>query len=47
MSEEIRLWVVFFLTWNALGAGVRVSLTGYATVKKDIVAMTQLTFSFY
>jgi hypothetical protein len=47
MSEEIRLSPMIFPTWNAVGGGVRVSLTGYATVKKDIVAMAQLTFSFY
>lgn len=47
MSEEKRVSPMIFLTWNAIGVGVRVSLTGDATVKKDIVAMAQLTFSFY
>jgi len=47
MSEEIRVSPMIFLTWNALGGGGRVRLTGHATVKKDIVAMEQLTFSFY
>ena len=47
MSEEIRVSPTIFLTGNALGGGVRVLLTRDATVKKDIVAMAQLTFSFY
>jgi hypothetical protein len=47
MSEEKRVSPMIFLTWNAVGGGVRVSLTGDATVKKGIVAMAQLTFSFY
>jgi hypothetical protein len=47
MSEEKRVSPMIFLTGNAVDAGVRVSLTWDATVKKDIVAMAQLTFSFY
>jgi hypothetical protein len=36
-----------FCTGNALGAGGVETLSGHATVKKGIVAMAQLTFSFY
>ena len=47
MSEEIRVSPMIFLTWNAVGGGGVEIISGHATVKKGIVAMAQLTFSFY